>query len=340
MNQIFRWSPALRVKENGDKYGVFQCKCPQTTKGAKHFVGETPIVKWDFWAVDCGKITGKLVWIDKNFMEFNGKTKTTLTLAFQTIDGDIDILSMPFDGFSLRNVMNHLCGMKTGVLTDKITLTYGVWKKKEDGKVVNGKDGKAVWNTSLNFEGVAPFYSLSKDVEHNYWNLRKQKGLEPIKGTDNKGNDTYDDRAEMEFWDKFLVSLQRKLVESGTAIPFSYNSWICGDAVNPSGGGNQPEEIKEQVKHLYETAVKGLFQYFNKETGTGVTASDVRGNLKATPGDAAEHAARVEAFTTPTPPRESNGFSDAIKVEFPSEAPPIDHAVGELAGDEYPGDWD
>ena len=329
MNQIFRWSPALRVKENGDKYGVFQCKCPQTTKGAKHFVGETPMVKWDFWAVDCGKITGKLVWIDKNFMEFNGKTKTTLTLAFQTIDGDIDIVSMPFDGFSLRNVMNHLCGMKEKVLSDQITLTYGAWKKNEDGKVVTGNDGSAIWNTSLNFEGIAPLYSLSKDVDNNYWDFRKQKDIEPIQTTNNKGEKSWDDSREMLFWDKPLVGLQAKLVKSGIAIPFSYNSWICGDAVNPSGGGNQPEEIKEQVKYLYETRVKGLFQYFNKETGTGVTASDVRGNLKATPGDAGEHAARIEAFSTPSveraPASNVGNFPDAIKVDFPDTAPPVDY---------------
>lgn len=340
MNQIFRWSPALREKENGDKFGVFQCKCPQTTKGAKHHQGETPIVKWDFWAVDCGKITGKLVWIDKNFMDFNGKTKTTLTLAFQTIDGDIDILSMPFDGFSLRNVMNHLCGMKAGVLTDQITLTYGVWKKKEEGKAVTGKDGKAVWNTSLNFEGVAPFYSLSKDVENNYWNLRKQKGLEPIKGTDNKGNDTYDDREEMKFWDKFLVGLQIKLVQSGGAIPFSYNSWICGDAVNPSGGGNAPDEIKERVKHLYEVNVKGQFQYFNKETGTGVTASDVRGNLKATPEDAKEQAERVAAMSTPSAPRKNvQDWEADDNPDFPTAESPIDHSIGAITGEDFPDEW-
>ena len=337
MNQIFRWSPALREKENGDKFGVFQCKCPETTRGAKHYKGENDMVSWDFWAVDCGKITGKLVWIDKNFMEFNGKTKTTLTLAFKTTDGDIDILSMPFDGFSLRNVMNHLCGMKQGATTDQITLTYGVWKKKEEGKVVTGKNGKAVWNTSLNFEGVAPFYSLSKDVENNYWELRKQKGLEPIKFVNAKGGEEYDDRAEMAFWDKFLVGLQLKLVQSGTAIPFSYNSWICGDAVNPSGGGNVPDEIKEQVKHMYETVVKGQYQYFNKETGTGVTASDVRGSLKATPQDSQEQAAREAAFETPrvergrvnhvpgSSDRAGNGFpdpdgafADPIKVDFPA----------------------
>jgi len=340
MNQIFRWSPALRVKDNGDKYGVFQCKCPETTKGAKHYVGETPMVKWDFWAVDCGKITGRLVWIDKNFMEFKGKTKTSLTLAFQTLDGDIDILTMPFDGFSLRNVMNHLCGMKAAVATDQITLTYGVWKKKEEGKPVFGSDGNAIWNSSLNFEGVAPLYSLSKDVELNYWEIRKQKNIEPIQGKNTKGETTWDDSAEMLFWDKPLVGLQRKLVEVDVAIPFSYNSWVCGDAVNPSGGGNQPEEIKEAVKALYERVVKGNYVYFNKETGTGVTASDVRGNLKATAGDAAEHAARVEAFTTPTPPRQNNGFPDAIKVEFPSEAPAIDSEVGANAVDNYPGDWD
>lgn len=355
MNQIFRWSPALREKENGDKYGVFQCKCPQTTKGAKHYFGENKMVKWDFWAVDCGKITGKLVWIDKNFIEFSGKTKTTLTLAFQTIDGDIDILSMPFDGFALRNVMNHLCGMKGAALTDQITLTYGVWKKKTDGKAVTGTDGKAIWNTSLNFEGVAPLYSLSKDVEHNYWNLRSQKGIEPVKFVNSKGDDEYDDRAEMEFWDKPLVGLQRKLIESGNAVPFSYNSWICGEAVNFSGGGNQPDEIKELVKHLYETKVKGGFQYFNKETGTGVTASDVRENLKATPGDAAEHAARIEAFSTPTSQKapasnvdempdwgntaNGNRFADPIKVNFPDAEDPINHEKVAEPNEDFPDDW-
>jgi hypothetical protein len=228
--------------------------------------------------------------------------------------------------------------MKDGVFTDQITLTYGVWKKKEDGKVVIGQDGKAVWNTSLNFEGIAPFYSLSKDVEHNYWNIRKQKGFEPVKFVNAKGDDEYDDRAEMAFWDKYLVGLQIKLVKSGGAIPFSYNSWICGDAVNPSGGGNPPDEIKEQVKHLYEVNVKGQFQHFNKETGTGVTASDVRGDLKATPQAAQEQAERVAAISTPSAPRQNSQDLPEWEADgnpaFPTDAPPVDHAVGPLPGDE------
>ncbi len=329
MNQIFRWSPTLRVKESGDKYGVFQCKCPETTNGAKRHTGKTPMVEWDFWAVDCGKIMGRLVWIDKNFMEFNGKTKTSLSLAFKTIDGDIDILSMPFDGFSLRNVMNHLCGMKEAVFSDQITLTYGAWKKKEDGKVVIGNDGSAVWNTSLNFEGVAPLYALSKDVAVNYWDIRKEKGLEPIQTTNNKGEKSWDDSAEMAFWDGHLVRLQKKLIEIGAAIPFSYNSWICGDVVNPSGGGNHPEEIKEAVKTLYEDRVKGKYVYFNKESGTGTTASDVRQSMKATPQqETTEQTAREAAFSQPTPQRQSNGFADPIAVDFPTQAPPISYEQG------------
>ena len=65
MNQIFRWSPTLRVKESGDKYGVFQCKCPETTNGAKRHTGKTPMVEWDFWAVDCGKIMGLRIGLDQ-----------------------------------------------------------------------------------------------------------------------------------------------------------------------------------------------------------------------------------------------------------------------------------
>jgi len=330
MAQIFRWSPAIRVKENGDKFGVFQLKCPAETKGAKRYTGETPMVKWDFWAVDCGKVGGNLVWIDKNFMEFNGKTKTSLTLAFKTIDGDIDIVSMPFDGFALRNVMNHLCGMGERVFSDVITLTYGVWKKKEDGKVVTGNDGSPIWNTSLNFEGVTPLYSLSKDIDHNYWNLRKQKDIEPVQTTNNRGEKSWDDSKEMEFWDKPLVGLQAKLIASGVAIPFSFNSWICGDAVNPSGGGNQPESVKEAVKVLYEQRVKGQYQYFNQGSGTVESAEDVRSGLKSGPSQSQQPTASQLSEG------DSMGFLDPTKVDWPSEAPPVDHAQGPNPDDEMP----
>jgi len=47
-------------------------KCPAEIKGAKRYTGETPMVKWDFWVVHCGKVGCNSVWIDKNFMEFNG----------------------------------------------------------------------------------------------------------------------------------------------------------------------------------------------------------------------------------------------------------------------------
>jgi len=218
MAQIFRWSPAIRVKENGDKFGVFQLKCPAETKGAKRYTGETPMVKWDFWAVDCGKVGGNLVWIDKNFMEFNGKTKTSLTLAFKTIDGDIDIVSMPFDGFALRNVMNHLCGMGERVFSDVITLTYGVWKKKEDGKVVTGNDGSPIWNTSLNFEGVTPLYSLSKDIDHNYWK--------------NPGNPKCTYQRLFAFFSRYVPTGICSMISSAVKNPLSLFSYpkeiICG----------------------------------------------------------------------------------------------------------------
>lgn len=350
MSQIFRWSPAVRIKDSGDKYGVFQCKCPEGTKGAKRYQGETPMVRWDFWAVDCGKLIGRLVWIDKNFNEFNGKTKTSLTLALQTLDGEIDILSLPFDGFALRNVMNHLCGMKDAVFSEQITLTHGVWKKKDsEGKYVTGTDGKQVWSTTLNFDGVSPLYSLSKDVEHNYWELRKQRGIEPVKFVDSKGADSYDDRAEIEFWDKPLVGLQRRLVENGIAIPFSYNSWICGDAVNFSGGGNQPEEIKDEIKRLYETRVKGLFQYFGKDSSSGVAASDVRSALRqpaieqthiVNGGAKQAAAAQPDTVLQPSPIQlqqaDSFGFADPAKIDWPSEAPPQDFTDGAHGGDDLP----
>lgn len=319
MKQVFRWSPSIRTKENGDKYGVFQCKCPETTKGAQRHVGENEMLKWDFWAIDCGKIMGQLVWIDKNFMSFDGRSKTTLTLAFKTIDGEIDVLSLPFDGFTLRNVMNHLCGLKDEVLTRHITLTYGVWKKKEDGKQVMGKNGKPVWSSTLNFDNVNPLYSLAKDNPANYWEMRKQKGIEPIKSINSKGQEEWDDRAEMAFWDKPLVGLQRKLVESGNAIPFSYNSWICGDAVNPSGGGNQPEEIKEAIKELYERVVRPNYTYFNSGNGMVTSAEDARAALRAAPQDPAEQVAREAAFATP-----SRHGSPATCDGFPDQAPPID----------------
>lgn len=315
MSQIFRWSPTIRVKDNGDKYGVFQCKCAETTPGAKRHVGETPMVKWDFWAIDCGSIQGRLVWIDKNFMEFNGKTKTSLTLAFKTIDGEIDILSMPFDGFSLRNVMNHLCGMGDSVYADVIKLTYGVWKKKDEGKPVLGNNGEQIWNSSLNFDGVTPMYPLSKESTGNYWDLRKQKGIEPIKSKNRKGEDVWDDSAEMAFWDKPLVGLQKKLVAAGIAIPFSYNSWICGDIENPSGGGNQPEDIKEAIKGLYESEVKGKYQYFNAGNGIVASAEDVRANLR-NPQPASAPAQSARAITASAIP---------LDDDFPNydSAPPI-----------------
>ncbi len=153
--------------------------------------------------------------------------------------------------------------------------------------------------------------------------------MEPIQTTNNKGEKSWDDSAEMAFWDGHLVRLQKKLIEIGAAIPFSYNSWICGDVVNPSGGGNHPEEIKEAVKTLYEDRVKGKYVYFNKESGTGTTASDVRQSMKATPQqETTEQTAREAAFSQPTPQRQSNGFADPIAVDFPTQAPPISYEQG------------
>lgn len=328
MNQIFRWSPAVREKGDGNKFGVFQCKCSDTTPGAKRHVGESPITKWDFWAIDATTLKGKVVWIDKTFSEFNNKTVTNIILALQTAHGDIDILQLPFDGFTLRNVMNHVCGLRDSIYDTELVLTHGVWKKKEDGKVVVGNDGKPVWSRTLNFDGVAPFYPLSKDVDKNYWDFREEKGLVPVKTTNRKGETEYDDSKELAFWDKSLVSIQKKLVEFGIAIPFSYNSWVCGDIENPTGGGNQPEDIVARVKDLYEIKVKGQYTYFNRNGAAEMTADDVRANLRSAPPQPApvqQRAQQTHAAQT---------FADA---NFPTEEPHEDPFVVEaMEGDPLP----
>lgn len=281
MNQVFRWSPAVRTKDNGDKFGVFQCKCPGTTPGAKRHQGKNDMLEWDYYAIDASKVSGRVVWVDKTFSEFNNKTITSLMVALQTPSGDIDIVQMPFDGFNLRNVMNNICGIGDKIATDTITMTYGVWKKKDkDKKPVFNAKGEQIWSKTLNFEGTTPIYSMSPDVEKNYWQFREDNGLEPVKTRNKKGEEEFDDSAEMEFWDRGLVATIRRLMKSGVAIPFSYNSWICGQAVNPTGGGNLTQEEQELVSAAYEAKVKGKFEYFGSAGGNQTSAEDVRAALR------------------------------------------------------------
>lgn len=57
---------------------------------------------------------------------------------------------------------------------------------------------------------------------------------------------------------------------------------------------------------------------------------------KSEQDEAVEQQAREAALSTPTPPRQSNGFPDPIAVDFPNQAPPVDYTVGADPNDDLP----
>lgn len=252
MKRVIYWEPkrSEKITPSGtilkDEFvGKFRTKVPPSTPGAiRHHGTLANGREYDYCGIDADAISGKLRWIDKQ----DNKEYGTSIILFLESEKYLHRLSVNYDAYNLKDVMNHLCGLGKDVANYVINISYWVRKAKDlNGNYKVNADGKPVWNKSLSFRDISPQFKLDA------WKDFVQKnGLEWTQVKKANGAKEWNSDAEFKYWDGRMVELQRFLLKSGTALPFNYNSMICCEAPNPSGGGNLTKEEIELCNTIFE----------------------------------------------------------------------------------------
>ncbi len=307
MKQIIFWE-AKRVPQRdksfnpiADKYtGVFATKVAAQTPGAFRYSGTLANGReYDFHQKEVTTVRGHLRWIDKQGTDFG----TNLIMIIETEKAPHRI-SIPYDVVTLRQVVNHLAGLKGDVATQFINVNYWVREATDaNGKFKINDQGKVRWASSLMFQDIAPEIPFSE-----YRDFAQKHGLEWIQKKNAKGETEWDQSAEYKYWDSRLVGLQRFLLKQLGVLPFTYNSLTACQAENPSGGGNLTDAEIELCKEIYQH-VKGKYRFpFQRED---VDADSI-----------------VDEYTPPAQAAKAPGaeYQEAETANFPLDAPPIQAA--------------
>ncbi len=276
---VILWTPKRTEKRTAagavipdDYVGKFATKVSEGTPGAIRNKGQNEAgLSWDFWEKHVDSINGKLRWIDK---QGGGNKYGAKVVMYLESDKYLHQISIPYDkGFDLARIMNHLSGLKKDVATWNININYYVRKKTDwaTKKVVTDKSGKPIWQKSIGFVDIKPEFDRDQWVA-----FADQHGLTSFHQTKPNGDNVWNNDAELKYWDTRLCRLQRYLLTTPDVLPFTYNSMICCEALNPSGGENlttaeiaKAREIYEQVKGRYR------FPYSRQETNADDAFEDM-----------------------------------------------------------------
>jgi hypothetical protein len=337
--QVVLWKPKRAEKLSpqgkpmpGEYVGKFATRVPEGTPGAFHNVGSNDAGKaWDFWETHVDSVAGNLRWIDKRD---GGEYGTTLEVFLES-NQFLHQISFKYDGFVLKDVLNHVCGLQNDIATHYISLSYWVRKAEKDGVVQTDKDGKPVWRKSASFRDMNPLFSYEQ-----WMTFAKDNDLMGFHRRKANGTKEWVDDASIKFWDEKLVTAQRLLLKTDTCLPFCYNSFTACEAPNPSGGGNLTAAEIAQCKSIYE-AVRPLYRF--PFTRTETNADDALAQIASAPATGYEpgnpntpdpFAARPTATTRQEPsdddflpPATSAPASSAH--DFPSDAPLFETEDGE-----------
>jgi hypothetical protein len=252
MKKVIFWEPKRAEKRKPDGsivpaefVGKFRTKVEASTPGAINYAGTLANGKaYDYNGIDVDAISGKLRWIDK---QDNGEYGTNLVIFLES-DKFLHRISVKYDPYNLKDVMNHLCGLGKDVLTYVINVSYWVRKAKtQDGGFKVNNKGEAVWNKSLSFRDVPVQFTFEQWKE-----FAQANGLEWTQVKRANGDKEWNSDAEYKYWDGRMVELQRFLLKSGAALPFCYNSMIACEVPNPSGGGNLTADEIALCNSVYE----------------------------------------------------------------------------------------
>lgn len=282
--------------------GKFRTRVNSDVSGAINFKGENNAgITWDYWALLRDTVSGKVKWIDKVSDEYKG---ASIVLYLES-EKFLHKVSLRYDATPCRDILNRLLGLGDNILTQDLTLSYWVRNKVDDNKnIVRNDKGQPILLDNI----------IIKDVKGLYTDWKKfsaENGLEWKQSTDAKGKKSYDMSAELKFWDEKIAELQLLLLRSKTALPFSYNSYICSEIPNPSGAANLPAKALEYAKTRYEE-IKGdyVMPFFKKEQD----ADDIDLESK---GD------NVGAYATPVTEKEVYTQPVQTVTNTPTSTPPV-----------------
>ena len=277
--QVILWKPKRAEKLSpqnkpmpGEYVGKFATRVPEGTPGAIRNEGSNDAGRnWDFWETHVDSVAGNLRWIDKRD---GGEYGTTLEVFLES-NQFLHQISFKYDGFVLKDVLNHICGLQKDIATQYINISYWVRKAEKDGVVQTDKDGKPVWRKSPSFRDINPLFNYDQ-----WMTFAKDNDLIGFHRRNARGKNEWIDDASIKFWDEKLVAVQRHLLKTETCLPFCYNSFTACEAPNPSGGGNLTAEEIAQCNSIYE-AVRPLYRF--PFTRTETNADDVLAKIAQSP---------------------------------------------------------
>lgn len=312
VKQVIMWKPKRSEKKtpkNGvvpDEYvGKLRTKVPEGTPGAVRNFGENKAgKKWDFWELEVDSVAGQLRWIDKR----DGGDYGTSLLLFLESDKYLHQIDIEYDGFSLKDVMNYLCGLGKDITTAYLNVSYWVRKQTDrDGKVKTDKDGKPIWRKSISFRDIQPQFSFDE-----WMSFAEANGLKGEHKRKADGTKEWVDDAAIKYWDSRLVAMQRYLLTTDAVLPFCYNSFTACEAPNPSGGGNLTAEEIATCNSIYE-AVKPLYRFSYQRSA--VDADSAMDALESMPQQSAPLPSVQGVKTTPLPSDDFPQFEVALSHE-------------------------
>lgn len=317
---VVEWKPRKMEKPGkpGEFVGKFITKCAPNTPGAINVFWKVGSKEGNYWGMPIDSISGTTVWVDKIFSDYG--TELVIYLKGKKA---LNKVVLPYsEDFNLRTVINNLVSLKKELHTVTINIGYYVRKHLDKNKApIMGTNGLPLYRKSLTFTDINPEFSYEE-----WMDFAQKEGLMGHHVTDSSGKRTWNDDAACKYWDGRLVGIQRWLLKQGTALPFTYNSLICREAPNPSGGGNLTAAEIQKAKEMYE-AIRGNYR-FSWQSGE-TSSEDAADALFNSPVNQQQ---QKEPTQEPAMP----GYADfAVKPE-PTKQPHEDIGNGGLLpGDKY-----
>lgn len=264
VKQVVQWKPArVETKDKSGKVayvGKFRTKVPQGTPGATRQHGSNAAGKsWDYWAQDVDSIAGQLRWIDIRTSDYG----PTIALFLESQKA-LHQISIQYDVNNIHVIMNHILGLGKEVEVAYLNVSYWVRKKTDANKNPKlDKEGNPIWAKDISFRDVPVKWDFEAWKEFSEKNglqwFQEKRGLDKV----------WNFEAELNFWMKQVVKVQRFLLSTEKCLPFCWNS-VTASASDGTDLTLTSDEIAT-CNSIYE-AVKPLYSFGSRQQ---TTADDV-----------------------------------------------------------------
>ena len=247
---VVMWEPKRTEKTTasgavvpGEYVGKFRTKVQEGTPNARRHVGENPKGdKWDFWGQDVDSIDGVVKWADVRSTDYGPKI-----VLFLESKKYLHQITCDYDVRNIKDVMNHLCGLKKDLNTAHINVSYWVRKQMDANKRVRTDEkGNPYWAKNLHFRDVPELYTFEAWKDYAATN-----GLEWFQEM-RSGKKVWNFEAELNFWLGKVAGIQKYLLSTGDALPFTWNSIVaCPNGMLTAEELATCQNLYESVKPLY-----------------------------------------------------------------------------------------